>query len=56
MKATLRCHAHVSRFVHPDIAATITTPGLVLQVLSWPPDRKNVDQSFPPRSALDDVP
>ena len=35
MKATLRCHVHVSRSVHRGIAPTSTTLGLIIPVLLW---------------------
>ena len=35
MKATLRCHAHASKSVYRDIAASSTILGLLLPVLGW---------------------
>ena len=35
MKANLRCHAYVSRYINHGTAATITTVGLILPVLGW---------------------
>ena len=34
-KATVLCHAHVSKSVHRGTVATCTTPGLILPILSW---------------------
>ena len=42
MKATLRCHAYVSRSVHRGTAATSTTPRLILSVLGWGLSRRMV--------------
>ena len=42
IKVTLRCHAHVSGFVHRDTAAISTTSGRIMQVLGWALDRRMV--------------
>ena len=55
MKATLRCHAHVSRFFHRGTTATRIIPALILPVgpTKLGPEPKNGGQAFPTHSSLD---
>ena len=42
MEPTLRCHSHVSRYVHRGAAAISTTLGFILPALDWALGRRMV--------------